>query len=108
MTKNLSPLFLFFTVLYFGQTSLKVFSKTDKKPIRDAAVYCDDNLLGKTNFDGVLSFKTKCKKVEILASNFEDVTADVKKSMEVAMQPLSEKQSNIDKVVITDKVIRKL
>lgn len=103
MTKNLSPLFLFFTVLYFGQTSLKVFSKTDKKPIRDAAVYCDDNLLGKTNFDGVLSFKTKCKKVEILASNFEDVTADVKKSMEVAMQPLSEKQSNIDKVVITDK-----
>ena len=103
MTKNLSPLFLFFTVFCFGQTSLKVFSKTDKKPIRDAAVYCDDNLLGKTNFDGVLSFKTKCKKVEILASNFEDITADVKKLMEVAMQPLSEKQSNIDKVVITDK-----
>jgi hypothetical protein len=103
MTKLLSPFFLFFAVFCFGQTSLKVFSKTDKKPIRDASVYCDDNLLGKTNFDGVLSFKTKCKKVEILASNFEDVSADVKKSMEVAMQPLSEKQSTIDKVVITDK-----
>ena len=29
--------------------------------------------------------------------------ADVKKSMEVAMQPLSEKQNNIDRVIITDK-----
>ncbi|KFF07618.1 DUF5686 family protein [Chryseobacterium luteum] len=103
MTKLLSPLFLFFSVLYFGQLQLKVFSKADKKPIQNAAVYCDDNLLGKTNYDGVLSFKTKCKKVEILASNFEDVTVDIKKLMDVAMQPLSEKQNNIDRVVITDK-----
>ncbi|KUJ56516.1 DUF5686 family protein [Chryseobacterium aquaticum] len=103
MTKLLSSVFLFLSVLFFAQTQLKVYSKADKKPIRDAAIYCDDNLLGKTNFDGVLSFKTKCKKVEILASNFEDVTVDVKKAMEVAMQPLSEKQNNIDRVIITDK-----
>lgn len=102
MTKFLFPLFLFFTAIVFGQSQLKVFSKADKQPIYNAAVYCDDALLGKTDLNGVLSFKTKCKKVEILASNFEDVTADVKKNMEVAMQPLSEKRGNIDRVVIND------
>ncbi|MEG0697374.1 MAG: hypothetical protein RR447_09575, partial [Algoriella sp.] len=103
MTKLLSTLLLLCTVLIFGQTQLKVFNKTNKKPIENAAVYCDDNLLGKTNYEGSLSFKTKCKKVEILASNFEDALVDVKKSMDVGMQPLSEKQSNIDKIIITDK-----
>lgn len=103
MTKLLSPLFLFFTVLFFGQNQLKVFNKNNKQPIQNVAVYCDDNLLGKTNHEGILSFKTKCKKVEILASNFEDALADVKKSMEVSMKPLSEKLDNIDRVVITDK-----
>lgn len=103
MTKLLSPLFLFFTVLFFGQTQLKVFNKNNKQPIQNVAVYCDDNLLGKTNHEGILSFKTKCKKVEILASNFEDALVEVKKSMEVSMKPLSEKLDNIDRVVITDK-----
>lgn len=103
MTKLLSPLFLFFTVLFFGQTQLKVINKSNKEPIHNAAVYCDDELLGKTDFSGNLSFKTKCKKVEILASNFEDVLTDVKKSMEVSMKPSSEKVGNIDKVIINDK-----
>ncbi|WP_435523517.1 hypothetical protein [Chryseobacterium indoltheticum] len=62
MTKLLSTLLLLCTVLIFGQTQLKVFNKTNKKPIENAAVYCDDNLLGKTNYEGSLSFKTKCKK----------------------------------------------
>lgn len=103
MTRLLSPLFLFFTVLFFGQSQLKVFNKSNKQPIQNVAVYCEDNLLGKTNHEGILSFKTKCKKVEILASNFEDVLAEVKKSMEVSMKPLSEKLNTIDRVVITDK-----
>ncbi|WP_267406360.1 MULTISPECIES: hypothetical protein [unclassified Chryseobacterium] len=103
MTKLLSPLFLFFSALVFSQSEIKVFNKVSKQPVHNAAVYCDDDLLGKTDFNGHLSFKTKCKKVEILASNFEDALADVKKSMEVQMQPLSEKMDNIDRVVIQDK-----
>ncbi|AZA86359.1 hypothetical protein EG349_05950 [Chryseobacterium shandongense] len=103
MTRLLFPLFLFFTALVFGQTQLKVFSKANKQPIYNAAVYCDDELLGKTDLNGTLSFKTKCKKVEILASNFEDVLADVRNTMEVAMQPLAEKRGNIDRVIINDK-----
>ncbi len=103
MSKLLSTLFLFSTVLFFGQTQLKVINKSTKQPIHNATVYCDDELLGKTDFNGALSFKTKCKKVEVLASNFEDVLADVKKSMEISMQPLSEKMDNIDRVIINDK-----
>ncbi|WP_312390349.1 hypothetical protein [Chryseobacterium sp.] len=103
MTKLLSTLFLFFSALVFSQSEIKVFNKVSKQPVHNAAVYCDDDLLGKTDFNGHLSFKTKCKKVEILASNFEDALADVKKSMEVQMQPLSEKMDNIDRVVIQDK-----
>jgi len=103
MTKYLSSLFLFISVVFFAQNQLKVFSKTDKKPIRNAAVYCDDELLGKTDLSGNISFKTKCKKVEILADNFQDVTADVRKTMEIGMLPLSEKRGNIDKVIIQDK-----
>jgi hypothetical protein len=103
MSKLLSTLFLFSTVLFFGQIQLKVINKSTKQPIHNAAVYCDDELLGKTDFNGILSFKTKCKKVEVLASNFEDVLADVKKSMEISMRPLSEKMDNIDKVIINDK-----
>ncbi|WP_426277103.1 DUF5686 family protein [Chryseobacterium sp. S-02] len=103
MSKLLSTLFLFSAVFIFGQTQLKVVNKSNKQPIHNAAVYCDDELLGKTDFNGNLSLKTKCKKVEILASNYEDVSADVKKSMEISMQPLSEKMDNIDKVIISDK-----
>lgn len=103
MTKLLSSLFLLFTVLFFGQSQLKVLNKTNGQPIQNAAIYCDDNLLGKTNHEGILSFKTKCKKVEILASNFEDALADVKKTMEISLLPLSEKRDNIDRVIITDK-----
>ncbi|WEK69961.1 MAG: DUF5686 family protein [Candidatus Chryseobacterium colombiense] len=103
MSKLLSTLFLFSAVFIFGQTQLKVINKSNKQPIHNAAVYCDDELLGKTDFNGNLSLKTKCKKVEILASNYEDVSADVKKSMEISMQPLSEKMDNIDKVIISDK-----
>lgn len=66
MNKLLSALFLFFSVFYFSQNQLKVMNKTNKQPIANAAVYCDDALLGKTDIHGVLSFKTKCKKVEIM------------------------------------------
>ena len=103
MTKFLSPLFLLLSIFIFSQNQIKVLSKNDKKPIGNAAVYCDDDLLGKTNDEGILNFKTKCKKVEVLANNFEDATADVKKNMEVLLKTSSEKSSNIDKIVISDK-----
>lgn len=103
MKQALSTLFLFFFTIYFSQNQLHIISAKNEKPIYNASVYCDDNLLGKTDANGNLTFKTKCKKVEILANNFEDKETDVKKEMKVSLQPTSEKSGNIDRVLITDK-----
>ena len=45
-------------------------------------------------------FKTKCKKVDILANNFEDKEAEVKKEMEISLKPSSEKTGNIEKIIL--------
>ena len=103
MTKLLSSLLLFAVFFCFAQNQIKILNQKTQQPVTGAAVYCDDDLLGKTNIYGILNFKTKCKKVEIIANNFEDAVVDVKKNMEISLIPLSEKMSNIDKVIITNK-----
>lgn len=92
MKQALSFLLLFFISFYFSQTQLKVINADNKKPVSDASVYCDDNLLGKTSREGTLTFKTKCKKVDILANDFEDEEATISKEMLVSLKPTSEKQ----------------
>ena len=89
MKQTLSSLFLLIFAFSFSQTQLKIISSKNQKPIYNASVYCDDNLLGKTNSNGELSFKTKCKKVDILANNFESEEADVKKIMQISLKPSS-------------------
>ncbi|OCW72229.1 DUF5686 family protein [Elizabethkingia anophelis] len=103
MKQALSTLLLFFVSFYFSQTQLKVINADNKKPVPDASVYCDDNLLGKTNQNGILTFKTKCKKVDILANDFEDEEAAVSKEMLVSLKPTSEKTKSINRVTIADK-----
>lgn len=103
MKQTLSSLFLLIFVFSFSQNQLKVISEKNKKPIYNASVYCDDDLIGKTNSNGELSFKTKCKKVDILANNFESEETEVKKTMTVSLKPSTEKTGNIDRVVLTDK-----
>ena len=101
MKQSLSSLFLLIFAFSFSQIQLKVISSKNQKPIYNASVYCDDNLLGKTNANGELSFKTKCKKVDILANNFESEEADIKKLMQISLKPSSEKTGNIDRIVLT-------
>ena len=103
MKKLLSFVFISFVCFYFAQNQIKITSSNSKKPLANAAVYCEDDLIGKTNTEGVLTFKTKCKKVEILANNHEAADAEVKKIMEVSLKPTAEKTGNIDRILITDK-----
>ncbi len=103
MRQTLSSLFLLIFVFSFSQTQLKIINSKNQKPIYNASVYCDDNLLGKTDTNGNLSFKTKCKKVDILANNFESEEADVKKLMQISLKPSSEKTGNIERIVLSDK-----
>ena len=93
---------IFFT-LYFSQNQLQVINAKNQKAVYNAAVYCYDDLLGKTDANGKLTFKTKCKKVEIFANNFEDKEVSVQKEMKVSLTPSKEKTGNIDKVILTDK-----
>ncbi|WP_407404989.1 DUF5686 family protein [Chryseobacterium sp.] len=103
MKKLLSSFLLLSTISIFGQVQFKILNKENKQPISNAAIYCEDNLLGKTDFKGSLTIATKCKKVEVLANNFDDAQFDVKKTNDYFLKPSSEKGSNIDKIVITDK-----
>lgn len=75
---------------------------TDKSPIFGASVYCENRLLGKTNELGILSFNTKCQKLDIIADNFESEEAEVKKTMEVFLKPSTEKTRNIENITIKD------
>lgn len=103
MKQTLSALFFLFFTLYFSQNQLQVINAKNQKAVYNAAVYCDDDLLGKTDANGKLTFKTKCKKVEIFANNFEDKEVSVQKEMKVSLTPSKEKTGNIDKVILTDK-----
>ena len=103
MKQTLSSLFIMIFAFSFSQNQLKVINSKNQKPIYNSSVYCDDDLLGKTDANGDLTFKTKCKKVEIFANNFEDKEVEVKKSMEIALKPSSEKSGNIDRIVLSDK-----
>ena len=103
MKQTLSALFLLFFTLYFSQNQLQAINAKNQKAVYNAAVYCDDDLLGKTDANGKLTFKTKCKKVEIFANNFEDKEVSVQKEMKVSLTPSKEKTGNIDKVILTDK-----
>ena len=79
MKQTLSALFLLFFTLYFSQNQLQVINAKNQKAVYNAAVYCDDDLLGKTDANGKITFKTKCKKVEIFTNNFEDKEVSVQK-----------------------------
>ena len=104
MTKFLSPFFLLLTfTLCFGQNQLKVINKNNHKPISGAEVYCNDDLIGKTNSEGTITFSTKCKSVDIFANNFDDATIVVKKTGEIQLIPSTEKTNRIDRIVISAK-----
>lgn len=103
MKKTLSFIFFIVALFFYGQNQLKVLNAVNKKPLGNASIYCEDDLIGRTNTLGILEFKTKCKKVEILANNYEAAEAEVKKLMETALKPSADKTGNIDRIVITDK-----
>ena len=75
-TNFIGDIFTFFT-LYFSQNQLQVINAKNQKAVYNDAVYCVDDLLGKTDANGKLTFKTKCKQVEIFANNFEDKEVSV-------------------------------
>ncbi|WP_249413562.1 DUF5686 family protein [Chryseobacterium indologenes] len=74
-----------------------------QKPVFNAKVSCDNTVIGYTNEQGVLEFKTGCKNIDIDADSYQKETVSVESSMEVSLLKKSSKTTSIEAVVIEDK-----
>ncbi len=99
---NLLLFSLLFTTV-FSQSKLTVLQAGSESPIFNATVYCGKNIVGKTNSQGVLEFKTKCKKVDVKATGFYESDVVVDKVMEISLTKVDPKTHSIETVMINDK-----
>ncbi|WP_426480412.1 DUF5686 family protein [Chryseobacterium sp. R2ACT005] len=74
-----------------------------QKPVFNAKVSCDNTIIGYTNQQGVLEFKTECKNIDIDADSYQKETISVESSMEISLIKKSSKTTRIEAVVIEDK-----
>lgn len=98
-------LFIFFTTFIFGysQSKIKVIDDTDKTPVANAKISCSGKFLGHTDHEGVLEFKSKCKRIEIQATNYQKETVLAEDMMEVSLVKNSSSTTAIETVVLEDK-----
>lgn len=74
-----------------------------QKPVYKAKVSCDNAVIGYTNEQGILEFKTGCKNIDIDADSYQRESITVESSMEVSLLKKTSKTTNIEAVVIEDK-----
>ena len=96
-------LFLFFSVLSFSQSKIIVKNSADESVISGATVSCNNKMIGKTDRDGNLSFRTKCKKVEVSAPGYYEDEVVTDKVMEIFLSKADPKMQNIQTVIVEDK-----
>ncbi|WP_414846873.1 hypothetical protein [Chryseobacterium sp. IT-36CA2] len=74
-----------------------------QKPVFNAKVSCDNAIIGYTNEQGILEFKTGCKNIDIDADSYQKENITVESSMEVSLLKKTSATTNIEAVVIEDK-----
>ncbi|MCC3217529.1 hypothetical protein LIV57_19895 [Chryseobacterium sp. X308] len=74
-----------------------------QKPVYKAKVSCDNAVIGYTNEQGILEFKTGCKNIDIDADSYQRESITVESSMEVSLLKKTSQTTNIEAVVIEDK-----
>ncbi|MGI9582199.1 hypothetical protein ACR1PO_13350 [Chryseobacterium sp. RRHN12] len=74
-----------------------------QKPVFKAKVSCDNTVIGYTNEQGILEFKTGCKNIDIEADSYQKESLTVESSMEVSLLKKTSRTTNIEAVVIEDK-----
>ncbi|WP_374464815.1 hypothetical protein [Chryseobacterium sp.] len=74
-----------------------------QKPVFKAKVSCDNMLIGYTNEQGILEFKTGCKNIDIEADSYQKESLTVESSMEVSLLKKASRTTDIEAVVIEDK-----
>ena len=103
MRKIYFILFIFQFLFFQSQTKITVTNPDNGKPIANAKISCQKNTIGKTNSNGFLEFKTKCKSVTITANGFYEDDALVEKEMNIYLTKTDDKMSNIATVILEDK-----
>lgn len=103
MCKNLLFFLLLLPLFSLSQTKLKVTDFDTGKPISNAAVYCNDELISTTDDKGEAQFKTKCKSIDVEADFYDGTEAKVSDFITVRLRKSSEKSRNIQRIIIQDK-----
>lgn len=99
----LQLLFSLSFVILFSQSKITVKIAGSDKPLSQSSIYCNKKLLGITDNQGQLEFKTKCSRVTVKHTGYEDVDVVVDVVMEVPLEIEDAKISKIEGVVIENK-----
>lgn len=98
-------LFIFLLISFFGysQSKIKVVDETYNTPISHAKISCGTQIIGYTNTQGILEFKTDCTNIDIEATGHQKETAFVEKDMQVSLFKNASGTTDIEAIVIQDK-----
>lgn len=103
MKRALLLLFFLLSFLGYSQSKIKIVDDASQKPVFNAKVSCDNTIIGYTNQQGVLEFKTECKNIDIDADSYQKETISVESSMEISLLKKTSKTTSIEAVIIEDK-----
>lgn len=90
-------------VMLFSQSKIIVKIAGSGRPLSQTSIYCNEKLLGITNAQGELEFKTKCSKVTAKHPGYEDADVVVDKFMEISLEIENPNFTKIESVVIENK-----
>lgn len=103
MKKSLVFIFLWTFVFGFSQSKITVFNEEDYTPVANAEVSCNKKIIGKSNADGFLEIKTKCKIIQIEAPGYFKESALVDNKISVSLTKTSSDTHAIETVILEDK-----
>lgn len=103
MKRELLLLFFLLSFLGYSQLKIKVVDDASQKPVFNAKISCDNAIIGYTNVQGILEFKSGCINIDIEADSYQKENINVESSMEVSLFKKNSKTTNIEAVVIEDK-----
>jgi hypothetical protein len=103
MKRVLLLLFFLLSFLGYSQLKIKVVDDASQKPVFNAKISCGNTIIGYTDQQGILEFKTGCKDIDIDADSYQKENINVESSMEVSLIRKSSKTTDIETVVIEDK-----
>ena len=87
----------------YSQSKLTIINESDRKPVPNATISCNNKILGQTDSNGFFEFKTKCKNIQIEAENFYKESALVEGRMLVSLIKTSSKTTAIEMIILEDK-----